>query len=95
LEAESHSRSSTSAGEALVAYLARHPEFRATPADVRGETQFVDMRMRFSLAVMTGGMTMGTRTFNRSDPQTKKAIQLIPAARALYERARALSPIRK
>jgi len=68
---------------------------RATPADVRREAEFVDMRMRFSLAVMTGGMTIGTRNFNRSDPQTQKAIHLIPAARVLYERAQALSPIRK
>jgi len=95
LEAESHSRSSTSAGEALVAYLARHPEFRATPADVRRETEFVDMRIRFSMAVMTGGMTMGTRIFNKSDLQTKRAIQLIPPAHALNERARSLTPIRK
>lgn len=84
--AESANRSTQSAVEAFVAYVARNPEFSVNVTDVRLESEFVEMRIRFSLATMTGKMNDGIRVLNQYDSQTQRAVKSVAAARNLLQK---------
>jgi carboxyl-terminal processing protease len=75
--------------DAFADFAARHPEFGISQRDISGDAAFVDRRIRFTLETITGGVTAGVRVLNRADPQTQRAIQLLPAAQELYAKAKA------
>ncbi len=72
---------------AFKAFVATHPGYKSTPAQLDKERQFIERQLRSELVTAAYGTTTSFQVFNLADPQILKAIEVMPRARDLAQTA--------
>lgn len=77
---------------ALRAFLRERPKFRAMESKLGEQAEYVRRRLRAELITAAYGVEAGEQFLMESDPQTLQAIEELPKAKLLSERARLFKP---
>ena len=65
-------------------FVAADPAFKISPATIDRYRSYIEMEMKFNLAIAAYGRVMGDRVFiMANDPQVAKAVDVLPKARDL------------
>jgi|SRR5579859_4238060 len=70
-------------------YLAKH-NVRYTEPDFSENKDWIERKIKQEVFLSTFGMQEGMKVLLEADPQVQKAVEAIPQARALYEKARSI-----
>lgn len=69
-------------------FVAQNPSYKVTPAMIDRYRSFVELELRFNIVTAAHGRVMGDRVFiTTDDPQVSKAVDVLPKARNLAQRA--------
>lgn len=77
---------------ALRAFLRERPKFRPLESKLSEQTEYVRRRLRAELITAAYGVEAGEQFLMESDPQALQAIEELPKAKLLSERARLFKP---
>lgn len=72
---------------AFKAFVAAHPNFKLTAAQLDKERAFIERQLRTELVIAAYGTTTSYQVFNLVDPQIVKAIEILPRAKELSQAA--------
>lgn len=75
----------------FVEFAGRDPEWKSTVATAKGAREFVDLQLRFDLAMAAYGTVTATQALIDVDPQVKAAISSLPRAKELARNAKGAS----
>jgi carboxyl-terminal processing protease len=64
-------------------YVASHPAYKLSPAQLDRDRAYIDLRLRYDLATAAFGAITALQVFNNDDPQISRAVDLLPRAREL------------
>jgi hypothetical protein len=64
-------------------FVARHPAYKLSPAQLDRDRAYIELRLRYDLATAAYGAITALQVFNSDDPQIARAVDLLPRAREL------------
>ncbi|HEU4714488.1 MAG TPA: hypothetical protein VFS76_23180, partial [Pyrinomonadaceae bacterium] len=69
-------------------FVTKDPAYKVTPAMIDRYRSFVELELRFNIVTAAHGRVLGDRVFIMTDdPQVSKAVDVLPKARNLAQRA--------
>jgi carboxyl-terminal processing protease len=69
--------------KAFKEYVASHPAYKLSPAQLDRDRAYIELRLRYDLATAAYGAITALQVFNNDDPQIARAVDLLPRAREL------------
>lgn len=64
-------------------FVASHPSYKLTPAQLDRDRAYIELRLRYDLATAAYGAITALQVFNNDDPQIARGVDLLPRAREL------------